>query len=91
MMKLRNILRRKRRSVRFHLYLLTCVVFADKKIDKIVLLDVNRRREITEGFIEANTRVIVLRTPLTSSDPIEIQYNPKQTGNTFDKHGGKVR
>ena len=43
-------------------------------------MDVNRNKEITEGFIEANTRVIVFRTPLTKSDPIEFTYNPKLTG-----------
>jgi hypothetical protein len=53
------------------------IVFADKKTDKITLIDLNRNAEITEGFIEANTRVIVQRTPLTKSDPIELTYNPK--------------
>ena len=33
----------------------------------------------------------VERTPLTSTEPIEILYNPKQTGTTFDNHRGKVR
>jgi len=56
-----------------------------------VLLDINKNKEITEGFIEANTRVIVMRTPLTVGDPIELIYNPKQTGATFDSLSGKVR
>ena len=55
-------------------------MFADKKTDKILLMDVNRGKEITEGFIEANTRVIVVRLPLTKSDPVELVYNPKLTG-----------
>ncbi|CDW87243.1 yth domain-containing protein 1 [Stylonychia lemnae] len=67
------------------------LVFADKKTDKIVLMDVNRNKEFNEGFIEPDTRLIVMRTPLVTGDPIELTYNPKQTGGTFDKHGGKVR
>lgn len=55
-------------------------MFADKKTDKIVLKDINRDKEITEGFIEANTRVEVIREPLTKNDPIELVYNPKLTG-----------
>ena len=54
-------------------------------------MDINRNKEIQDGFVEANTRVIVMRTPIVTGDPIELTYNPKQTGGTFDKHGGKVR
>lgn len=52
-------------------------MFADKKTDKITLLDLNKNTEIKEGFIEANTRVIVKRTPIVTGDPIEMTYNPK--------------
>ena len=63
------------------------IVFADKKTDKITLIDVNRNAEIVDGFIEANTRVIVQRTPLVKSEAIELTYNPKQNieGGTRDK------
>ncbi len=54
-------------------------------------MDISRNKEISEGFIEANTRVIVLRTPVTTGDPIELTYNPKHTGATYDKHSGKAR
>jgi hypothetical protein len=54
-----------------------CIVFADKKTDKITLLDMNRNVEIHEGFIEANTKVLVKRTPLTLDPPITLTYNPK--------------
>ncbi len=66
-------------------------MFTDKKTDKIVLMDINKNKEISEGFIEANTRVIVKRTPVVTGDPIELTYNPKQTGATFDNLSGKVR
>ena len=65
--------------------------FTGRRTEKVVLVDLNKNKEITEGFIEANTRVIVLRTPLTVGDPIELAYNPKQTGATFDSLSGKVR
>ena len=55
------------------------LVFAEKKTDKITLLDLNKNVEITDGYIDANTRVVVQRTPLTKNDPIEQTYNPKQS------------
>ena len=32
-----------------------------------------------------------MRTPVITGDPIELTYNPKHTGATFDKHSGKAR
>lgn len=49
----------KKKKIGINSYLLIVIAFADKKVDKITLLDLNHNREITEGFIEANTRVIV--------------------------------
>jgi hypothetical protein len=72
-------------------WLTSSIGFTDKKTDKVILMDINKNKEITEGFIEGNTRVIVMRTPLTTGDQIELTYNPKQTGATFDKLSGKVR
>jgi len=58
-------------------------VFAEKKTEKsdnIVLIDVINNKEIYEtDCIEANTHVIVMRTP-QKADPIELTYNPKLTG-----------
>eukprot|EP00347_Sterkiella_histriomuscorum_P003037 403365834 len=78
-------------EIKKHLEKKKKIVFADKKTDRIVLMDINRSKEIQEGFVEANTRVVVMRTPIVTGDPIELTYNPRQTGGIFDKHGGKVR
>ena len=67
-------------EIRKHLEKKKQIVFADKKTDRIALIDLNKDKEITEGFIEANTRIVVVREPLMKSDPIEIIYNPKLTG-----------
>jgi hypothetical protein len=39
----------------------------------------NKGTEIITSFIEANTKVLVKRTPLTIEAPINIVYNPKRT------------
>jgi hypothetical protein len=44
----------------------------------------NRNQEITEGFIDANTKVLVKRTPLVMESPMQLVYNPKQA---LDKDG----
>lgn len=54
------------------------LVFSDKKTDKIILLDTNKNTEIQDGLIEAGARIVIERTPITKSDPIELTYNPKQ-------------
>lgn len=52
-------------------------MFSDKKTDKIILLDTNKNSEILDGLIEAGARIVIERTPITKSDPIELTYNPK--------------
>ena len=58
-------------------------MFAEKKTEKsdnLVLIDVINNKEIAETeCIEANTHVIVMRTP-QKADVIELTYNPKLTG-----------
>lgn len=38
----------------------------------------NKNSEIIENFIEANTKILVKRTPLQIDPPITLTYNPKQ-------------
>lgn len=71
-------------EVKRHLEKKKYLVFPEKKTDKsdnIVLLDVINNKEIVNDSqcIEANSHVIVLRTP-QKSEPIELTYNPKLTG-----------
>jgi hypothetical protein len=70
-------------EVKKHLEKKKSCIFAEKKTEKsdnIVLVDVINNKEIHEtDCIEANTHVIVMRTP-QKADPIELTYNPKLTG-----------
>ena len=46
------------------------------KIDRILLINLDKDEEITEKqMIEANTKILVRRMPLKKMDPIEVSYN----------------
>ena len=49
-------------------------------------MDTNKKEEIIEGVIEANTRIIIERTPIgTPFEAMELTYNPKQFLDKLDK------
>ena len=60
------------------------------KIDRILLINLDKDEEITEKqMIEANTKILVRRMPMKKMDPIEVSYN--QMKNSLTKLKDKRR